>query len=517
MNVHTEKNSLDQPLRLIGKASVPGPATWDVELIYDPLGKHSTSQASDVAKTDLITDNNRQQVQLELIDRPIRVLYVEGYPRWDYRYLKSVIVREKSIRSSVLLISADREFAQEGDVPITRLPRDIGELKEFDVVVIGDVPSGYFSLSQRTLLRDHIAIGGAGLLWIGGAYHTPYSYDTTQLADLLPMRRPGMVAPVENTFVPIQAQPTPLAQSLNLFVLHEPVTTNDLRTSSWWPEGLPSLMWAQEIGALKPSADVLVTGLSEGEGSQVPLVAQLRYGAGQVVYVASDDTWRWRYGRGDLYFQRFWVELIRMLGRHRVRDDSRRVRLDSSHHRVEVNQAVVIEAHVRDAMLLERDLPQMTVSVTNNSNSINGNVAKAQERLELLPVTTPHHEVTHQDKTRTYRAIWRPSVPGQMVLKLSEPAQGDLDTALSIEVFRRNDEMQHPLPDHAKLKELADLSGGQIVELNHLEQLAGLIPNRAKRTPNDLQEPLWNSPLTLIIVLALLTIEWIGRKIIRLA
>ena len=109
---------LDRPFRLVGRSSVAGPTAWRVELVYEP----SSGGSGDGAKTDLIPDNNDRQVELEMIDRPIRVLYVEGYPRWDYRYLQSVLVREESIRSSVLLVSADRGFAQEGDVPITRLP-----------------------------------------------------------------------------------------------------------------------------------------------------------------------------------------------------------------------------------------------------------------------------------------------------------------------------------------------------------------------------------------------------------
>ena len=396
-------------------------------------------------------------------------------------------------------------------------PRDAGEMKEFDVVVIGDVPSGYFSMSQRSLLRDHVAINGAGLLWIGGARHTPYSYDTTQLADLLPMRRPGMVAPVDTAFVPIRAEPTPLAESLNLFVLRSPESVGGGGSVSWWPQELPGLMWAQEMGALKPSADVLMAGLSEGEGSQVPLVVRLRYGAGQVVYVASDDTWRWRYGRGDLYFERFWVELIRMLGRHRVQDDTRRVRLDVSHRRVEVGQSVVVEVRVSDAMLLERDMPSLSVTVTDSADD----EGLVQERLELLPVADRSEGVLDNgglvDRQRVYRAVWRLSVAGRLVLKLAEPGLGDLDTAVPVEVFRRDDEMQHPLPDHDRLRELADLSGGQVVELDRLEELAGLIPNRAKRTPDDISEPLWDSPLTLIVVLVLITAEWVGRKVIRLA
>ena len=87
-----------------------------------------------------------------------------------------------------MLISADRDFAQEGNQPITRLPRSPEEFAQFDLIILGDVPSGFFSPEQLDMIRDHVAIRGAGLLWIGGERSTPSSYSATVLADLLPMR-----------------------------------------------------------------------------------------------------------------------------------------------------------------------------------------------------------------------------------------------------------------------------------------------------------------------------------------
>src|SRR5690606_4567986 len=116
---------------------------------------------------------------VDMVDRPIRALYVEGYPRWEYRYLKNLLIREKSIESSTMLISADRQFAQEGDVPIARLPRDAQEMAPYDVIIIGDVPGSYFSSTQLALIRDQVAMHGAGLLWIGGGQSTPRTYENT--------------------------------------------------------------------------------------------------------------------------------------------------------------------------------------------------------------------------------------------------------------------------------------------------------------------------------------------------
>src|SRR6185295_6199652 len=82
----------------------PGQMSWSVRLVLDT--------------PDLTTANNRAAVRLELVDRPIRVVYFDGYPRWEYRYLKNLLVREKSIKSSTLLLAPDRRYLQEGTDPL---------------------------------------------------------------------------------------------------------------------------------------------------------------------------------------------------------------------------------------------------------------------------------------------------------------------------------------------------------------------------------------------------------------
>ncbi|QKK08003.1 MAG: hypothetical protein HND58_07310 [Planctomycetota bacterium] len=135
---------------------------------------------------DLLAENNERSIEVELIDRPLRVLYFEGYPRWEYRYVKDLLVRESSIRSSVMLLATDRRYIQEGDVGLPYVPRSSGEWGEFDVVVIGDVRPDVFSTEQLEQLRDQVAERGAGLVWMAGPGSTPWRWAATPLGDLLP-------------------------------------------------------------------------------------------------------------------------------------------------------------------------------------------------------------------------------------------------------------------------------------------------------------------------------------------
>lgn len=490
LDEQTAEAGIDQPVRLTTESTIVGPTTWRVEVSYD-----------DPSRTELITDNNDRAVAIELIDRALRVLYVEGYPRWDYRYLKSMLLREQSIESSVLLLSADAEFAQEGEMAITRFPKEADELKPYDVIVIGDVPADYFTQEQLALIHEQVSTHGAGLLWIGGAQFMPRDYDATSLAGLFPMRKPGAVEPHAAAPSGFNVKPTLLAEASNLLRLRD----SGVSASEAWPEQLPPLRWAQNVGELKPTAEVLATA-EDADGNKVNIITRMNYGMGQVIYVATDDTWRWRYGRGELFFEQAWTQLVRSLGRGRVQQDNQRVRMNLSNRRAGVDQAVVVSLTIDDPLLLKRQLPRIAVAVTRSGDD----AAAPLETLELRPVGGG------SDVSR-YETIWRPSHSGALVLRVVEPALDDLGVTQSIDVVRPDDEWRHAAPDHERLAHLAIQTGGAVLSLDQLDTLRNLVPNRAQRTPDDLREPLWNSWLSLVVVLMLLTIEWVCRKVIRLA
>lgn len=499
-----EAERIDEPVRLTARSERVGKVRYRVEVVYEP--------ADPAAAHELVTSNNAEQIVIDMIDRPVRVLYIEGYPRWEYRYLKNLLVREESIDSSILLLSADQAFAQEGDSPITRPPATAREVRPYDVVILGDVPPGYFTPEQLTLIRDHVAASGAGLLWIGGVRSTPGAYADTPLADLLPMRSPASVVPAPEGALPLEMRPTPLADALSVLQLRGP---GDAASAEFWPAELPPLRWAQNLGPLKPTAEVLARA---GRGPEaMPLLVRLRFGSGQSLYLATDETWRWRYGRGELYFEQFWVQLVRMLGRGRVQQAVDRARLSVSPRRVDVGEPVVVELTIEDAALLERQLPRVAVSVTRAPAAGEGEAASpgaAWDRVQLLPVTGDDGQAVGGQ--RVYRALWRPAAAGDLVLRVTEPALDALGLVRPLEVVAPDDEMRQAVPDHARLAALAAATGGEVIPLDHLERLLPVVPNLAEKTAIDSREPLWNSWLALMVVLGLLTTEWVIRKVIWL-
>lgn len=498
-------------VRLSARAEATGPIPWKVEVIdaasSDERGNRNTPE--------LVTANNTAEVETAVIDRPLRVLYVEAYPRWEFRYLKNLLIREQSVEVSTMLLSADRAFAQEGDRPITRLPETREELRGYDAVILGDVPADALGLDRLELLRDHVAERGAGMLWIGGVRSTPASYAATPLADLLPMQSPGAVAEAgAGTGEGLTMMRRPLAASLSVMQLRdaagEAVSLGDL----------PPLRYVQRVGPIKPAAEVLAVASAdtagtsaavggEAGGEALPAVLRMRFGAGQVLYVATDETWRWRYGRGEVLFEQFWIQLVRLLARGRVEQLAQPTTLSVSDRRIDLGQSLVIELTTSDPAVLTRDLDAIDVNVLDADDP-----TRAITGLTLRRQTDPV-EARRTGQAR-YRAVWRPASPGERVVRVSEAGFDGERLSRPVDVRPTDVEAREPAADHAKLAALAEATGGAVVPADSLDRLVDLIPARPRRTPVELRESLWDSWAAFMLVLGLLILEWLGRKLIRL-
>jgi hypothetical protein len=472
-------------ITLTATPELAGEATWEVVV--------------DTGEADLIPENNRKELGITLIDRPLRVLFVEGYPRWEYRYLKTLLVREESVQSSVFLISADRDFAQEGNQPITRLPNSPEEFAEFDVVVLGDVPSSFFSGNQLEMIREHVSVRGAGLLCIGGARSMPSAFSGSVIADLLPMRGSLNLPAIAGA---VNMRATELSERLGILRLgmgEDVGWPTDLSDPAY---GWSQLFWAQRIepGLLKPTAEVLAETVDVTGGGSLPLVIAMRYGAGQSIYVATDEIWRWRWGRGELYGDQFWVQMIRNLGRQSLSGAGQRAALSAGPRRVAVRQPVQISLQLLDEALISERRGSVTVVIEDEQGQL-------VTELQLVP---------SGDGSRL-DATWFPSVTGELKVTLKDRELGEVQLDAPLEVYAPDDEMRLPEADHDLLAALARDTGGRVLDADSLGTLPELLPNRSVRTIHPLSERLWDTPLVFGLLLLLLGFEWIGRKVMRLA
>ncbi len=480
---------------LVSREDAAGIREWDVEIVTEGV--------------DLIAGNNTRRVEIELVDRPMRVLYIDGAPRWEQRYLRNLLLREKSITSSSLILARDRRYTQEGNIELDVLPDSLETWAEFDVVLMGDVSPEVFTHEQLAQLREHISIRGGGLIWIGGPGHTPNGWWATPLGDLLPMTRAG--ADGQEVGEPVVLAPTEGADRLGVMRLGG--------IEGEWPEELsdPATGWSRIEGAqridvrgMKPTAEVLAVGRGVYGGDEWPIVMTMRYGAGRAMYIATDETWRWRYGRGEAYFERFWVQMIRMLGRESLARSGVSAVVRIEPRRAVVDTAARVSIELLDQSLVELGLPSIGVELERRAAAGDFDDEAVRAMVTLRP---------EGESGRVYSATWVPAAAGVWDGEVSEPLLAGLDLEAEVEVIVADDELRHPETDHEALARLSEQTGGRVLDEGTFGELfvdPALLPKRRVVVWDETAEALWDTPMAMIIVVMLLSVEWAGRRVIRL-
>ncbi len=458
---------------------------------------------SDGSILDLNAGNDAQSISMRVVERPLRVLYIDGYPRWEHRYLKFMLLREPSIVSSSMLLSATRRYIQEGDELIASLPVTLEEWEPFDVIILGDVRAELFSSQQLETLREHILTRGAGLLWIAGPSAVPDAYLGTPLSSLLPMRSDagGSQSVSQAWGEPVTMSATPEATRLGVLRLSDDGDGWLERLSS--PDtGWSKLQWAQALdpSSFKPGVSILAHARAVDTGEQAPIMTMMRYGAGVSAYVATDEIWRWRYGRGEDLPERFWLPIVRALGRGTVARRAAPAQLVVTPSEPGVAQATQITLRVFDQQRIEALPERVRVRI--------GSLADRGEPVEI--------ELAGVGETRT--GVWVPGRPGNFEIR---PLGLDADmVAISqrTRVFDHADERRTLDADHTTLIHLATETDGWVVEPDSFATIPDQLPNRARTlvTPPR-RASLWDRPVVLIVLISLLTFEWIGRRALRLA
>ncbi|MFG0306966.1 MAG: hypothetical protein ACF8Q5_12220 [Phycisphaerales bacterium JB040] len=495
-----EHTALD--LTLLADAAGAGDKRWAVRLA--PAGE------------DLEPGNDERAFSIALTDRPIRVMQIDGYPRWEFRYVRGLLLREPTIESVSLMLSPDRRFMQEGDITLASLPTSPEEWADFDVVIIGDVRPELFGSAALESLREHVAERGAGLIWMAGPDVPTGSWARTELGDLLPVS----AARIPETGLPEWDREVVLARTeqagrRGLLALDDDGLS--------WPDrlqdpatGWSRLRWAQRLdpALVKPGAEVLATAVpidlatltgSELHASGTPALLLMRYGAGRSLYSATEETWRWRYGRGEDLQERFWLPLVRQLARARVERVGQPAVLRATPADATVGSTVRLDLELIDQALIDTAPPAIELVVGQPDDT--GALARTT-KITLAPES--------QDRRR-YGAVWSPPESGPWSVRSSDAFLVGTDLEAGVRAHWSGDEQREPAADHDSLQRLADETGGELLDASEIATLAQRFPNRrlVLDAAPDLAT-LWDKPVWLALLLVLLSGEWIGRKLLRL-
>jgi uncharacterized membrane protein len=472
-----------QVVELPYKPTTTGPLDLQVEAIPLP---------GEIDESD-----NVRSAQLFVLDTKIAVLYVDGYPRWDYRYIKNEMIRDKTVDISCLLTSADPDFIQEGDIPIRRFPETMDELSNYDVVLLGDVDPRQFSDAQLQLINDFVANRGGGFGMVAGPRWSPGAYRATPIEPILPVNLAQVSSDdpdqiITESFRPIITPPG-LASGIFRFLPNAQANAdylkNDWPPLFWFCRGVSVKPGVGEIYAQHPTA-------MGPDGRPAPILVFGRYGAGRTMFSAIDDSWRWRFYTGENVFDTYWVQTLRQLARGR-KLGQRRFAFSTAQPFYDLGSRVEINLRLLDPRLSEQLPDQISLKLRDPSG-------------QLLAEPVLNRDPNQHD---LYSASWAADRIGHFVLELA-PLQGGMDaTDLAIDVQTPRLELADPRVDLSMLNRLAAETFGQVVTLDRADQLSKIIASAAKSIPVQAEQAIWNSPLALVVIAGLVIAEWIVRKV----
>jgi hypothetical protein len=338
MRVRIEEDDKPQRLRLPYRPDRLGEFEYVVEV--EPLAE------------EIQAENNRQQRMVSVRKEQIRVLLAQAYPSYEFRYLKNMLERDSTIQVKTVLQDADLEYAEQDQTALRTFPVRREELFAYDVVIFGDVNPSYLSASVLNNLADFVEKKGGGLALVAGAQYTPLAYRNTPLEPLFPIDLSSASLPeagqsLDQAFV---VQPTELGLASPQMQLGDTPADN-LRI---WQD-LPPLYWLLEAGQVKPAARVLAehpTRLGT-DGRPLPVFVMQYVGAGKVLFHLTDDTWRWRFRVGDVFFARYWVQAVRYLSRSKLLGKDHAVELAADRREYHRGESVRLRARFID----ERQAP----------------------------------------------------------------------------------------------------------------------------------------------------------------
>ncbi len=452
-------------------------------------------------------DDNLVSRTVNIFDRPTRVLMIAGGPMRDYRFAKNVLYRHPSMEVDVWLQTGSVGISQDANEVLFDFPETREGLFSYDVVMAFDIDWSQIPSERREWLTEWIASEGGGLVTIAGDIFThQLAAAEEEFADVLTLY-PVVLEPVRPQFdrkdrwnQPWQIDFTPEGQAAAFLRI-----TDDPETSQLAWDQFSGVFRAYPTNGQKSGATVygyFSDPLSRTDEGAPILLASQRYGQGITAYIGSPEIWRLR-ALEEAYNERFWINLTRMASEGRSKRGLQRAMIVLDGREYGVGQTVPVRARVLTASFETLDQKTVTIDVYDPRGR------------PLIP-----SPVLRQDQTRPAEFVgdFRVTTPGKYRLDLPVP-----DSAESVKgevmVTLPKLEMESLRQDVSQLQALVAETGGEYIPLKDAAtRLPELLPNRGQTFVLDQQVvELWDRRWVMFLLIGLLSLEWLSRKLLKLA
>lgn len=507
-----------QQVTLAGDGTLSG---VKFELEPDSVGRRRLAIRVIPPKTDQNDKDNLRDARYEVVARKLRVLTIAGGPTREYRFVRNLLHREKSIRLDTWLQTGQPGISQDADQLLTEFPSTAAELFEYDAIAMFDPDWTQIPAESIDLLDRWLASQAGGLILVGGpVYHSRWLRLRTdprvpRIAGFFPVTfssRGLMIGSGREggeTSWPLEFTPEARRAEF-LWVTDDPSSSFE----AW--ESFGGIYDYVGVKSAKPVAKVYAyfsdptTRISD---SLPVYMASQFYGAGRVFFQGSGEMWRMR-RESDAYFDSYYTKLVRWVSEGRLLRDSNRGVLLVDNPRAMVGDTITVRAVLTDKQFDPLTVPEVKAKLLTPQGRI--------EDVRLTPV---------EGETRpgTYSGRFVVREAGNHELRLT------LGDSLDEELFRQNVqvrlptiELERPRRNDEELSNLATMTGGQywkvdldvsnetmakeIVETIRPQPQTTVLPG----TPDAIFTERRNAML-LWLVASVLTMEWVVRRLHRLA
>jgi len=477
-----------------GEVTLPAMGRVQDTLLWTPQaeGDYVLTLTLPPAEEERDVSNNYVTAPIAIRKERLKVLLIETFPRWEYRYLRNALERDPGVEVRCLLFHPDGEAVGGGPGYLERFPEP-DELSTFDVVVLGDVgiAEGQLTVEQAGALKQQVAAQAAGLVLMPGFRGYQASLLGTEFADLYPVQLDTAQSRGWGSATPGQFELTELGARSLLTRLED---TENANANVW--ASLPGFQWYAGVIRAKPGSEVLATHSSEtNRHGRIPLIVTKTYGTGKILFMGTDGAWRWRKGVEDKYHYRFWGQVARWMAYQRNMASDERMRLFYSPDRPRNGDTLTLNANVMSVGGEPLQSANVVVQITAPSGKI--------ETVRLQP--------GGEEQWGLFTGTFTPGESGEHGLAMTCAENGStLETAVTVQgttLERVGEPARHDVLD-----EIARLTRGEFLTTIDPAAIRDRIAALPEPEPIERRLRLWAHPFWIGAIVLLLTIFWIGRK-----
>jgi hypothetical protein len=439
-------------------------------------------------------NNNAMTRPVLVSDAKRRILYVEGEPRWDFKFIRRAEENDPTVQLVSMLRTSENKIYRQGISDPAELadgfPVRPEDLFGYSGIIIGSVDADYFTPLQQELLREYVDRRGGGVLFLGG--HSSLSdggWAASSMNELLPTFLPAgrnnfhrNAATVELTGEGIDSPITRL--------LDDPA-----KNAERWKK-LTYLADYQDAGSPKPGATVLAQ-MNVGH-HKLPLLITQSYGHGRTAIMATGGTWRWQMSEalGDPSHDLFWQQLLRWL----IADSPG-----------------PLTASMPARVLMDEGRVQLTVQVRDRQFQPTGDAHVTAHIVGPEGVNALLDLAPSQDTPGVYQTEWTAEKPGAYLAEVAAESTGSKAQELGRDVltFKREDgvaENFHTEQNRPLLEQLASQTGGRYWDPSELKDLPRDISYSEAGISVRNTKELWDIPIVFLLLLGLPITEWLLRR-----